>query len=381
MLDFIFNEWLVGFGVPIVITVGFALVGDEFKEYKAARWCFCISAAWMYGKVLMWSLSLSEFRVRAIVVFLVFGIVGVGLMEVLRLTNRREREQAKETTGTINTTAPLASKSSSPTVDAKDKIAKTSVAPIVNLMFKDASLLTPQRQKRITDDINGVASYLKSLGPLGLPVPDDIPPIGVDTTNPKGEGWSFNSQSDSKYYYNIFMLQPGMLDNRQKVTEAFWSFAVGRFIYKPPPTLPDTTNMTPQQFQAATSTPEQMDHTYRWLASVPLTVYLNHSYWNHPLAVNERPVCPDQGDGTAYYFWRIREKFGREFADRLAIFLLRATMDKPHTDANERYKQYFYERLKMADSVIDNENSKMPQIDAILTECGWLPIKPQTPGI
>jgi hypothetical protein len=131
MLDFILNEWLVGFGVPILISVGFALVGDEFKEYKAARWCFCISAAWIYGKVLMWSMTESEFRIRAIVVFLVFGIVGVGLMEVIRLSSRREKSQAKqETSGTTESAAPLASappNSSQPSVEsAKEELSKPS---------------------------------------------------------------------------------------------------------------------------------------------------------------------------------------------------------------------------------------------------------------
>jgi hypothetical protein len=92
MLDSILNEWLVGFGVPIIIGVAFTLLADEFKEYKAARWCFSISAVWLCGKVLMWSvLSSQNFGVRAISVFLAFGMVGIGLMESLRLTSKRER--------------------------------------------------------------------------------------------------------------------------------------------------------------------------------------------------------------------------------------------------------------------------------------------------
>jgi hypothetical protein len=55
LLEILFNEWLVGFGVPILIGVGFTLLADEFKEYGAARWCFSVSAVWMCGKVLMWS--------------------------------------------------------------------------------------------------------------------------------------------------------------------------------------------------------------------------------------------------------------------------------------------------------------------------------------
>jgi hypothetical protein len=117
----------------------------------------------------------------------------------------------------------------------------------------------------------------------------------------------------------------------------------------------------------------QMDRRYRWAASVPLTQYLNHSYWNQPFAKNQQPICPDQGDGTAFYFWEIRSRFGKEFTDKLAVFTLRAVVDKPYTDSTQRYRQYFYERLKMADSVIDNENAKFPGIEAFYKECGWLP--------
>jgi hypothetical protein len=240
--------------------------------------------------------------------------------------------------------------------------------PLVPLMFKDSPLFTPERRERIAKDINGFAEYLKG---LGIPIPADIPPIGVDTTNPKATGWSFNEQGNTKYYYNEFTLKQGILDNRQKVTEAFCYFVIGRFIYKAPPVL--SPQLTREQWEAAIDTPEQMDPSYRHAASGTLTQYLNHSYWSKRLAENEKPVCPDKGDGMTYYFWRIREKYGKEFADKLAVFTIRATVDKSYADANQHFRQYFYERLKMADSVIDNENSKMPGIDAILRECEWLP--------
>jgi hypothetical protein len=69
----------------------------------------------------------------------------------------------------------------------------------------------------------------------------------------------------------------------------------------------------------------------------------------------------------------MRSRFGKEFTDNLAVFTLRAVVDKPYTDSTQRYRQYFFERLKMADSVIDNENAKLPEIEAIYKECGWLP--------
>jgi len=88
----VFNEWLVAFCVPILVGVGFALLSDEFKEYQGARLCFWISAIWMHGKALMWSALSSEgFWTRAVIVFLVCGFVGMGLMQVLRLTAKREQ--------------------------------------------------------------------------------------------------------------------------------------------------------------------------------------------------------------------------------------------------------------------------------------------------
>lgn len=90
-LDLVFGWLVFGFAVPIFIGAGFTLLADDFRKFKAARICFCFAAVWIYGKVLMWSvLATDSFAIRATVVFLVFGIVGIGLSEVLRLTTARE---------------------------------------------------------------------------------------------------------------------------------------------------------------------------------------------------------------------------------------------------------------------------------------------------
>ena len=78
--------------MPILIGVGFNLPADEYKEYRAARVCFWAAAVWAWGKALMWSVFSSEgFGIRAVTVFIICGIVGIGLMELLRLTARREQ--------------------------------------------------------------------------------------------------------------------------------------------------------------------------------------------------------------------------------------------------------------------------------------------------
>jgi Leucine-rich repeat (LRR) protein len=91
-MEIVFNEWVIGFCVPILIGAAFTLLADEFREYKAARVCFWSAAILVGGKAIMWSVFSSEvFSIRAVAVFFICGIVGIGLMESLRLTTRREQ--------------------------------------------------------------------------------------------------------------------------------------------------------------------------------------------------------------------------------------------------------------------------------------------------
>jgi hypothetical protein len=366
-----FSDALAVVGIAAAIVL---LVLDKAGKVKGPMLLILLAIA----AVLMLPIALSNSWVnsasamlrlsRGLLMICVVGI-GYSLLAIWISTG----EKPEELRNPASSTSPVPATNTPAPPQMHELPNATNLTPAgerLNLMFKDSPLFMPERRQVIRKDLNGFAAYLKK---LGLSIPNDIPPIGVDTTNPKATGWSFNTQSDNKYYYNKFTLQQGMLDDRQKVTEAFCNFVIGRFIYKAVPMIPNLDKITQQEFWDATHTPEEMDRTYRWMASVTLTQYLNHSYWNLPFAKNQQPVCPDQGTGLAgEYFWRIRKHFGKEFADKLAVFTLRAVVDKPYDDLNQHYKQYFYERLKMADSVIDNENSKMPAIDAILEECGWL---------
>jgi hypothetical protein len=215
----------------------------------------------------------------AFLVFLFLGSVKLLRFHRSHLAEALKREQAiaqlRQGSGREAGTLPQRStvsvtSSNAPAAEASGRIGNRRI----EVTFKDSPLFTKERRSTISSDINRFATYL---GALGLPIPSDIPPIGIDTSKPKAVGWSFNEQSNNKYYYNTFTLQQGALDDREKITEAFTSFVVGRFIYTPPIpfAIPDSGNQTPQQFYDATHTPEQMDRSYRWAASVPLTLYLN----------------------------------------------------------------------------------------------------------
>jgi hypothetical protein len=95
--DLVFGWEVFGFGVSILLFVGGLMVSDEFKHFKAARVSFMCAGAWTYGKVLMWGALTSEsFKLRAIVVAIACAAVGVGLVELMRVTTKRERLAAHE---------------------------------------------------------------------------------------------------------------------------------------------------------------------------------------------------------------------------------------------------------------------------------------------
>jgi hypothetical protein len=117
IFEWLFDWLLLGFGVPILIGAGFTLLADEFKEFKAARVCFYIAAVWVWGKVLMWAwLSEAGFPTKAIVGFIVFGVVGVALIGTLHLTRKRELGHAElpKTTVTKETHSQPEQKTASP---------------------------------------------------------------------------------------------------------------------------------------------------------------------------------------------------------------------------------------------------------------------------
>lgn len=97
ILDLIFSNTVFGFGASLIFGAGCILVSDEFKKFSAAKVCFYFAAAWICGRVIMWSVSTTEVTyVRLLATFLAFGIVGVVLAEGVRATNLREKQVTNE---------------------------------------------------------------------------------------------------------------------------------------------------------------------------------------------------------------------------------------------------------------------------------------------
>lgn len=84
---------VVGILVPVLIGVGFGVLGYSPAEYKLGRWCFWLSAGSLGGMQLFWEYETERPAITRVVIgLLVWTIIGVGLPELLRWVNRREKD-------------------------------------------------------------------------------------------------------------------------------------------------------------------------------------------------------------------------------------------------------------------------------------------------
>ena len=74
--------------------------------------------------------------------------------------------------------------------------------------------------------------------------------------------------------------------------------------------------------------------------------------------------------------WKIRDKLGSKFTDRMVAYALISMVDDPAEgletkfDYYRNFEIYFSRKLKVGDSVIDNESKKWPEIVGILKNDG-----------
>jgi hypothetical protein len=329
---------------------------------RAKRWYRTVSSIPRVGMVAAPVFAL------AFLVFLILGSVTLlrfhrshlaeALKRELAPAEPRQKSGSEASTLPPGSTIPVNGTKASPAGGNGNQGARQ-----IELLFKDSPLFTESRKARITKDASRVNKYLES---LGIAVPIAIPAIGIDTgaADPSAHGYS-TSFDKPRYYYNEFTFEPKTLDNDEEITQAFVSYDVTLLLNKPePPALPNPDVAPIASASAGTDSVEQKGMQYKWMASLTISGYLNQSLWGKGPMKEKVPGCPEA-------FWKLRTRYGQPFTDKLAIFMLRALVDEPYRDNTQHFGDYFYERLKMADSVIDNENAKFPDMKAVLQECRW----------
>jgi hypothetical protein len=128
----IFDDFIFGIGVPLCVGAGFTMLADEFKKFIAAKMFFFTALIWTCGRIFMWSVFTNErLLVRATVTFLVFGVIGVGFAEAMRLTNHlaSKKDDSGQEASTKPPIAQTSSGSNSPNILGNNNTVIISEAP------------------------------------------------------------------------------------------------------------------------------------------------------------------------------------------------------------------------------------------------------------
>ncbi len=207
--------------------------------------------------------------------------------------------------------------------------------PDVSLIFKDSPLLTPGRKRRITDGINSFYLYLKS---VGFPVENELPPIGVSPYNVQMMGGIF----------------PGTIYQRQ--------------IYLPKDSLDDTDAI---RMVYASYVFRTMFGTLGNLNAVPdpekdqIAAALFEVYFASSLANRNLDRSEWQGHKWMGALWDIRQKRGKEFADRAMYYTYKMWDPKP---VPGDFESKFWTRFLAGVWVIDNNGTSIEAVGSILAQ-------------
>ena len=221
--------------------------------------------------------------------------------------------------------------------------------PLSEWVFKDSLLFTQEQKVHIATEITKFRQYL---GTVGFDTGNEMPPIEViSAENPTG---SYAATFGGPVYYDSLKLKANQLDNGVAITSAYSSYYFIKILMEPVFRLPDQGVCTwgggskHNQFSAFT-----------------FELYFNWSFWGKRTEDANLP--------SVLAFWEMRGRFGKESTDRLVAFTAKAFIDNTCGDKSADWEQYFYERVRIADQIVDSESSKLPAIKEILGRFGIQP--------
>jgi hypothetical protein len=205
-----------------------------------------------------------------------------------------------------------------------------SVSPPPAINFKASMEFTWWRKQMIVHDISNMQQYLSS---LGLPKPSYVPPLSFEDDFECGAS---TPSAVPKYRHEIILGKKTLWD-RHAVTSCYADFVVG---------------------QTLLSTGRVPILRYMW-STILFPRYFSASFWN------KKP------SGYPLLFWDMRDRLGKDTADKLAASTLLVIADNANpsvvaTPAGEHWDSYLGEQIRIADSTIDSGCSNWPAIEEVL---------------
>jgi hypothetical protein len=213
----------------------------------------------------------------------------------------------------------------------------------LNLTFKDSPSLTPRRKERITDHMEAFCRYLVN---VGFDAPKDLPPIGVSDT--AGDTFVL----PGPLHWQAIYMSEKSIDDPLSAHRAYARYAFSAML--------DALNWN------------RPDRQHRILASWVFVDYFVSVF------SGKRPKLTSGGTHNwVGALWEVRQECGEYFADKTLLFTLRAFDDPSDKDPKQEFDQYFFERFRSGESVVDNRLFHLPKIREILRRRG---LPPKLPG-
>jgi hypothetical protein len=206
----------------------------------------------------------------------------------------------------------------------------------IGMTFKDSPQFTWWRRQVITHDFAKARDYFVA---FGIETPKEIPPLGVRS----GSGGSSNPPG-LPLYRTVQWIGKDQVKDRRAVTSIYINITVWDVLAKNSKWV-----VSPEDIA-------------RFLVlQMTFSSYFNGSVWDK---------APVPGDFMLLSLWKIREQCGAAFTDKLVAYALKSISDNPEEVSDPDTHIYLARKLKIADSIVESDMSKWPQISNIIRDDG-----------
>ena len=211
----------------------------------------------------------------------------------------------------------------------------------LNATFKSSPQFTWWRRQVITHDVARTRDFLVS---LGIKVPTEIPPFAIQTGENSGDE-GLVTPPNSPLYRSALVIGETKVSDRRTATSVYIAYVVQ-----------SRTEHTLAESQGI------MDIANLGILDDGFTCYFNAGFWNQTL-----PGClwpPTKA------LLALRKGLGSTLADNLAAAAFNSIADSSGELRSNDFHVYFTRAIKIADSIVDNDCARWPEISHILISNG-----------
>jgi hypothetical protein len=217
----------------------------------------------------------------------------------------------------------------------------------LSLTFKLSPLFTTIRKARISSQFEAFYEYILK---IRFPVSATVPPIGISP----GSGISGTFVRPGPIYLESLMIPEKSIDDAATLRRAYALYAFQElFSPRDAPVL-------------------KYPFEYAVRASWIFTEYFTASFTGD-VSTNSLQGTSDIDNWTGA-LWEVRRECGKEFADQMLLYAFKSFSEG---ESASTFSEFFYGRLMLGESVVDNNFQKLPVIAGVLSKRGLRQLSPR----